>query len=56
LAGEPGTGQDAEDADTERLSASALGWLAFDYWAVSDVSEAGLQAFKQAFEEQTARR
>jgi anti-sigma factor RsiW len=27
----------------------------FDYWAVSDVSEADLQAFKQAFEEQTAR-
>jgi mycothiol system anti-sigma-R factor len=27
----------------------------FNYWAVSDVSEADLQAFKQAFEEQTAR-
>jgi anti-sigma factor RsiW len=27
----------------------------FSYWAVSDVSEVDLQAFKQAFEEQTAR-
>jgi len=28
----------------------------FNYWAVSDVSEADLQAFKQAFEAQTAHR
>jgi anti-sigma factor RsiW len=27
----------------------------FNYWAVSDVSNSDLQAFKQAFEEQTAR-
>jgi anti-sigma factor RsiW len=27
----------------------------FNYWAVSDVSDADLQAFKQAFEKQTAR-
>lgn len=29
--------------------------LPFNYWAVSDVSDGDLQAFKQAFEEQTAR-
>ena len=29
--------------------------LDFNYWAVSDVSEADLDAFKKAFEEQTAR-
>ena len=55
----PTTSADSnEQRMVTRQGYNLLHWIEgdFTYWAVSDVSDKDLQAFKQAFEEQTARR